>query len=366
MVITGTDMPAGAGAGALVRTFVTGGSAGAGLASLVVAVIIESVPVLLGGLALLVLTALNVVVGVRLRRARTRRLPRRTALAGIESRRALDGEGGDVPVEFVLTVAPDDAPPFRVRIRQSVNLVDLPDYRPRGTVVVTYPPDLPWRATIVTAPAAEWAGRAAQGAVDLVPDSEPMIQEPVEAGASCLVGFVAFVLGAAVVLALSRGELSDDTSDAPSVSPSAAATFRSSTSSSSSVTTVGGPEGTILRKGEMRRLAEAMARTSGTRRVTELTVEEGRMAMGADEAPGAEPERGIDPLSLPYERLPALVEEARTTLGLKDPTSWRITVGRRDDGTGPVSIRVAVTTARGTSASLDADARGEVTGRRPG
>jgi len=71
------------------------------------------------------------------------------ALAKIESRRATSGESADVPVEFDLTVQPEDGPAYRVTTSRTINLVDIPDYRPGGTVVVEYPADRPWQVGIV-------------------------------------------------------------------------------------------------------------------------------------------------------------------------------------------------------------------------
>ncbi|MEU9893614.1 hypothetical protein ACIBCS_40610 [Streptomyces phaeochromogenes] len=69
----------------------------------------------------------------------------------------------------------------------------------------------------------------------------------------------------------------------------------------------------------------------------------------------------FDPRSLPYERFPALVEEARTTLGIRSPQTWQITAERL---TGSLTIRVGVTGAEGT-ASLEADGQGKVVRRTP-
>lgn len=69
----------------------------------------------------------------------------------------------------------------------------------------------------------------------------------------------------------------------------------------------------------------------------------------------------FDPRSLPYERFPALVEEARTTLGIRSPQTWQITAERL---TGSLTIRIGVTGAEGT-ASLEADGQGKVVRRTP-
>ncbi|GJF27880.1 hypothetical protein KNE206_05800 [Kitasatospora sp. NE20-6] len=89
-----------------------------------------------------------------------------------------------MPVAFVLGVAPDKGPAFRVRIRQYVNLADLADHPVGRTVVVTYPRPRPWDARIVTGPSPGWAQRAADGAVDAVPESAT-VEDPA-LGSSCL------------------------------------------------------------------------------------------------------------------------------------------------------------------------------------
>lgn len=70
---------------------------------------------------------------------------------------------------------------------------------------------------------------------------------------------------------------------------------------------------------------------------------------------------GFDPHALHYDRFPALVEEATTTLGVRSPRTWQITADRL---TGSLIIRVAVTGAERT-ASLEADGQGKVVRRAP-
>ncbi|MFF8917291.1 hypothetical protein ACF08M_29270 [Streptomyces sp. NPDC015032] len=65
---------------------------------------------------------------------------------------------------------------------------------------------------------------------------------------------------------------------------------------------------------------------------------------------------GFDPRSLPYDRVPGLVEEARTTLGVDSPQSWQLTA---DGVTGSLTLGVVVTGGGGTG-TLQADARGKV------
>lgn len=131
---------------ALARGFLMGGVIGSSLAALVVGGIIESAPLFVTGFGLPAVYGLILYLADRPQRAREAAGAPRTALAMIESLHAVGGETSDVPVRFDLTVAPDDGAAYRVEITQHINLVDLPDYRPRGIVVVQYPPDRPCRA----------------------------------------------------------------------------------------------------------------------------------------------------------------------------------------------------------------------------
>ncbi|MFJ9890007.1 hypothetical protein ACIQRW_29710 [Streptomyces sp. NPDC091287] len=100
----------------------------------------------------------------------------------------------------------------------------------------------------------------------------------------------------------------------------------------------------------------------GTSEVTAITIEERHMRLRGD---AARPAGGTMHVQmLPYELFPALVHEARTTLGVRDPKSWRIDV---TPGAGPGEgprVRVTVTGEEGT-AHLDADATARVVDRRP-
>lgn len=111
----------------------------------------------------------------------------------------------------------------------------------------------------------------------------------------------------------------------------------------------------------MRRTADAMIAAHSPMAV-EFTIEDHRMSargVGPDDATAAHPP--IDLRTLPYERLPGLVHEARTTLGVSDAGTWRIEVDH-DQKTKALLIRVTVSDAR-RSAFLLADALGRVTQR---
>ncbi|MFJ7423900.1 hypothetical protein ACIQXD_35750 [Streptomyces uncialis] len=65
---------------------------------------------------------------------------------------------------------------------------------------------------------------------------------------------------------------------------------------------------------------------------------------------------GFDPRSLPYDRVPGLVEEAGTTVGSGSPRSWQLTA---DGVTGSLTLMVVVTDG-GSTGTLRADGWGKV------
>ncbi|MEU1222079.1 hypothetical protein [Streptomyces microflavus] len=344
---------------AALRLTVVSAVTGGALAALVVAVIIKDVPVFLtGGGVLVVLILIGVVAG---RRSPADEEPPagRIALARIEDLRATSGEMADVPVTFRLTVAPDDRPAYRVKIEQHINLVDIPAYRPRGIAVVEYHPDEPWKVLIVTRPTAEWSRRAEEAEIDSAPESTLVVSPDMSEGSWCMLTLFAFLAGAALVVLLFRAELFTSDNDgaaakSPSSSSSASRTFSSST-------TVSGPSTSLLAFGVMRVTAMELEARVDTAYVTAITIEDHRMAVRGDSTrPVSET---VHLQSLPYELFPGLVREARTTLGVRDPRSWRIDVTPGTGaGAGP-RVRVTVTGKEGT-AHLDADATARITDRR--
>jgi hypothetical protein len=268
-----------------------------------------------------------------------------------------------------------------VKTNESINLLDIPDYPPRRVLVVEYRAERPWDVTIVKDPTPQWARRAAEGAVDSAPESALLIR-PKSAVVSCWCGIAGLLVGAAVVVALFRADLFDPDASSTAAKPGAAPTSSVSSSfSSSSVTMTMGatsytatytlpePGEPMLGAGEMRIAAESLTTQTGTPDVARLTIGartmevEGGLVLTTD---GVSLDPLIDLEAVPYERLPALVGDARTTLGIDDPPTWRITFGHDTagaDGTALV-IHVSVSDDRG-SASLTADAQGRVTKRSP-
>ncbi|MFC8536526.1 hypothetical protein ACFUJY_21600 [Streptomyces sp. NPDC057249] len=352
---------------ALVRGFLTGGVTGASIAALVVGGIIENVPLFVSGFVLPALYGLLLFLAGMPGRAREAAVEPRTALALIESRKAVGGETSDPPVRFDLTVAPEDGPAYRVDITQEINLVDLPGYRPGGAVVVQYPPDRPWRVRIVERPTPEWEERAASARLDSVP-GPAAVAEPPEGCAFGLVGFLGLLLGAAAVVLLFRAALFGDDAGAepppaarPSVSSSSSGSSGSSTTvvTSASATATLGPGRSFLDPGELDRAFDALTEGGDARRALTVVVQERLLSIVFSPAGTRTP--GFDARTLRHDRFPALVDEATAGLGVRTPRTWRITADRL---TGSLVIRVVVTGAGGT-ASLEADGRGHVVRRAP-
>ncbi|MEX3106771.1 MULTISPECIES: hypothetical protein [unclassified Streptomyces] len=341
----------------LVRGVLAGGVIGVSLAAFVVGIVLERVPLLVGAPVLPAVYGLLVLLAGAPARTRARAVAPRTSLAVIESREVARGETTDVPVTFEVTVAPDEAYAFRVRFRQDVNVADLPDYRPRDIVVVAYPPDEPWKARIVQRPTPEWEERAAGARLDPVPG--PVLEsDPAQGCATGFLTLVALLLGAAAVVYGFRGDLFDSDSPAkPSTSSSSSSSSSSNTSTTSITVTVTSSTGTValgpgqsmLDPGELRRSVESLAQGNRHRAIT-VVVQERLLTVAFSPGDGA---AGFDPRSLPFDRVPALVEEAGSGLGA--PRVWRLTA----DG---AALQVTVT-GRGGTKSLEADGKGTVVRR---
>ncbi|WP_031069269.1 hypothetical protein [Streptomyces sp. NRRL WC-3742] len=341
---------------ALARGVLTGGVVGASLAALVVSTIVDRPPLFVAGLVVPVAYGLLFRLAGAPRRAREAAVVPRTALAMIESREAVDGETSDVTVRFELSVVPDEGPAFRMKITQGINLVDLPDYRPGGVVVVQYPPDRPWRVQIVKRPTPEWEERAASARLDSVPGTATVAAPP-EGCAFGLVALFGLLLGAAAVVLFFRAELFDRGDDTPK--PSVSTTSSTIVVSSASGTVALGPGQSFLNQGELDRALGSLTKGEDTGQALTVVVQE-RLLSVVFSPPGTQAP-GFDPRTLPFDRFPALVADATSTLGVHSPQSWQITVERL---TGPLVIRVVVTGAEGT-ATLEADGQGRVTRRAP-
>ncbi|MFF6960236.1 hypothetical protein [Streptomyces sp. NPDC008317] len=366
---TETAHASGNGPAALLRGLLVGGAFGAGVAAIVVGGTIGKVAVWGSGIAALALLVLTTAAFSARHRVRRPVVERVKAVAMIESRRATSGEYADVPVAFDLTVAPDDRPAFRAHVHRSVNLVDLPDFPVRGIVVVEYPPDRPWDVTIVSEPDAEWASRAARASLDSAPEST-RVRDPEKAGPWCAIAVLGMLAGAAVVVLVFRGDLFTDDPAKPSSSATSPGAFggsgRSGGSGSTSTTvsrsvTTADVSTSILIGGQLRATSDALLK-AGVSTAVSVSVTDRRMtARGTkpDEwAPGQLPVVLTD---LPYERMPELVREARTNLGVTGAGagSWRIDIAR-DAKTRAVVIRVTVTGGNGT-ADVQADGTGRIT-----
>ncbi|GAB3078878.1 hypothetical protein [Micromonospora schwarzwaldensis] len=344
----------------LARGLVTGGVIGASLTAFIGGCVVGRAPLIVTGLVLPTVYGLVLFLAALPRRAREAAVVPRTALAVIESREAVGGETSDVLVRFELSVAPDDAPAFRVEIQQDINVVELPEYRPRGVVVVQYPPDRPWKTRIVKRPTPAWEERAAVSRVDSAPGPAMRSDSP----DGCLSGFLTLLgllLGAAAVLLLFRAELFDSREgDSGAVTPSVSTSSSTTTVTSATGTVVLGPGRSMLDDGELRRAVQSVTPPGEKRQALTVVVQDRLLTVVF--APTGVGSAGFDPRSLPYDRIPGLVAEARATLRVESPQSWQLTA---DGVTGSLTLRVVVT-GGGATGRLEADGQGRVLRRSGG
>lgn len=350
MTITAAAPPTRGGPADLALGLVTGAVIGASLTAFISGCVVGEVSLIVLGLALPSAYGLVFFFATSPRRAREAAVVPRTALALIESLEAVRGEASDVPVRFELSVAPDDAPAFRVEIRQDVNLVELADYRPHGIVVVEYPPDRPWKTRIVRRPTPDWEERAAGARVDSAPGPAMRSDSP----EGCAAGFLTLIgllLGVTAVLVLFHADLFDRDEGTGGASPGPSASSSSTTTVTSATGTVTlGPGRSMLDPGQLRRAVESLTRDADKRRALTLVVQERLLTVVF--SPGGT--SGFDPRSLPYDRVPALVDKAGT--GVDSPRGWQLTA---DGVTGRLTLRIVVT-GDGGAGSLEADAHGKV------
>jgi hypothetical protein len=340
------------------RGFLTSAMVGAALTAFICGCIAQSLSLIVIAVALLPAYGLLYALFTHPRRAREVPVVPRTALAMIESLEAVGGEGGDIPVRFELTVAPDDARAYRVAIRQDINLVALPDYRPRGIVVVEYPPDRPLKVWIVKQPTAEWAERAATASLDSVP-GPALKEESPASSAGCLLAFLGLLVGAGAILGLFHTEVFHHAKSAAATTPSVSATDSSSTTTTTTVTSdVGtvtvGPGESLLDPGQLQTAVESVTSNGNTRPALTIVIQDTRLTVVF--APGDVKIGGFDPRTLPYARIPALVQQAKSTPGVGSLKSWQVSA---DGATGSLTLRVVVTGDKG-AATLVADGQGKV------
>jgi len=345
---------------AAARGLATGGMLGTGGAFLLVGAVAGRADLLEVGARVVGFLACSALVLYGVRGMRKPVPEVEIALASIVSRRAIGGESADVPVEFVLSVAPDEGSAFRARTTRSVNLVDVGEYGPGRVVVVEYRPAQPWWVRIVAEPTAWWAERAARETLDAAPEST-LVTRPAANGAFAVAAVVAFLVGASSVSVPHRAEFTTK-SAAPARTSSSSTTV---TGSMSSTTSYAGSStsDSMLRAGEMRRAALALKAGAGEAVITEVRVEERRMSVvGTLPAPD-DGLVGLDPDALPFERLPAAVREATSDPALRAPATWHVLVTPRE-GTGAPLIRITATDTT-TSITVEVDATGRIVARSP-
>ncbi|UKD58071.1 hypothetical protein L3Q65_15500 [Amycolatopsis sp. FU40] len=320
--------------------FLTGSAIGATLCSLVVGIVLESVPLFVTGLGIPLGYGILVCLGGLPRRAREKAVPPAMALARIESLRAGGTETGDLPLNLTLTVAPDGAPSHRVEAVHTVNLVDLPNFRTGDVLVVSYRLARPWKVRIVSSPPPEWQRRAANAVIEPAAESASVHPPPegCAAGAFTLLGLL---LGAGAVLGLFRVELFAPEPSAPAQPP-----VSSAVTTSGSATVDVGPEHSLLDEGELRRAIDGLARSTDVSQTLTAVVQEHRLSVVF--APSGVQVPRFDLRTLPVDEIPRLVRKALQTLDVGTPRTWQVTVGPLPSAR---TVRVTVTGPRG-SASL--------------
>lgn len=324
-----------------IRGFLTGIISGTTLCAFIVGIVIEYVPLIVAGVGLPVVYGILLHLAGAPRRAREARIVPVVALAKVESLRAGGTETGDIPVDFVFTVAPDGMATFRLKVAHSINLVDIPNYRPGDVLVIRYPPDRPWKAEIVERPSPSWERRAAEATIESAPESS-LVREPPEGCGFAALAVLGFVLGAALVLFLFRAELF-----APEEPARAEETQSGVTTSSSGSATVDVSR-SLLEDGELRRVIDSLAQAADVSQVITAVVEDRRLTVVF--APtGAQVPR-FDLRALKADRVPALVRRAKETIDVGEPRSWQVTIV--PFGTA-VSTRVIVTGPDGSGSLAD-------------
>ncbi|GGP79554.1 hypothetical protein GCM10010231_58140 [Streptomyces sindenensis] len=342
----------------------TGAVIGSSLAALVVGTVLGHVSLLVGGLVLPIAHGLLVLAAGAPERARRRAIVPCTTLARIEGLHATGGETSDVPVRFDLTVAPDGRPAYRVESTQSVNLVDLADYEPGGIVVVQYPPHQPWAVKLVKRPTPEWEDRAASARINSAPGPALTAKPPPDGSVGGYLTLLALLLGAAAVVFAFRADLfgPEGPADRP---PSAAGPADPGTSSTTIVSAASGtvalgPGQSLFDGGRLRLAVDSLTQGDGRNRQALTVVAQDRL-LTVVFTPAGSQAPGFDLDALPYPRIPALVREARTTLGVRSPQTWQLTA---ESLSGALTLRVGVAGADG-AASLEANGHGEIVRRVP-
>lgn len=218
--------------------------------------------------------------------------------------------------------------------------------------MVAYPPDRPWKVRIVKRPTPEWEDRAAGARLDSAPG--PAIERSPGGCVGGLLTLLGLLLGAAAVLLLFRADLFGPDESGASPRPSVSSSSSTTTVTSATGTVTLGPGRSMLDQGELRRAVESLTRNGGKRQALTVVVQDRTLAVVF--SPTGVKTPGFDPRSLPYDRVPPLVEEARATLGVDSPQSWQLTA---DGVTGSLTLRI-VATGDGGTGTLEADGQGNV------
>jgi len=142
--------------------------------------------------------------------------------------------------------------------------------------------------------------------------------------------------------------------DSGASKPSVFSSSSTTTVTSATGTVTLGPGQSMLDEGELRKAVQSLTQGADKRQALTVVVQDRLLTVVF--SPIGVTSAGFDPRSLPYDRVPGLVEEARTTLGVESLQSWQLTA---DGVTGSLTLRVVVTGVGGT-ATLEADGQGKL------
>ncbi|MEV6905813.1 hypothetical protein [Amycolatopsis sp. NPDC051071] len=343
--MTAVQAPARIGPVALFRGFLAGAVIGTTLCAFIVGIILERVPLIIAAVGLPIVYGVLLFLAGMPRRAREAAIVPVVALAKIESVRAGGTETGDVPVDIVLTVAPDGAATYRTEITHGVNLINLSEYRPGRVLVIQYRPDRPWKAKVVERLSPEWERRVAGAVIESAPESSLVSAPPEGCAVSALI-LLGLVLGAAAVLLVFRAELFGPEARTGSEETQSSTSSSVTTSSSGSATVT--VSRSLLGEGELRRVIDSLAQTADVSQVITVVVEDRRLTVVFAPTDALVPR--FDLRALAVDRVPALVRRGTTTLDVGTPQTWQVMAV--PFGT-EVSLRVIVTGPEGSGSVAD-------------
>ena len=205
------------------------------------------------------------------------------------------------------------------------------------------------------------------GTIGKLLDSVPgpaMKDESPASCAGCLLTFLGVLIGAGAILGLFHTELFNSSKSAAADTPSVSSSESSSTSTSTTTTTttvtsdIGtvtlDPSQSMLDPGKLRTSVESLTQDGDTRQALTAVVQNGRLTVVF--APSTANQAGFDLRTLPYDRIPALVQQAENSPGVGSVKSWQVTAVSTTDS---LTLTVVATGDNGTK-TLVADGKGTI------